>query len=170
MKMKTDNKAIYTPADKLTLPDALLLQEVEKVLAEKQAVMLKATGNSMLPFLVGGRDSVLIQALPESGSLRVGQIALAHLASDRYVLHRIIRISPTGIILMGDGNLRETENCRLSDIAGVVTKIIRNGRHVDCEARLECYKVKVWGKLLPLRRYLLYIYKRLWKPSRIQKT
>lgn len=162
MKMKTDDRIGYAHADKLLLPNNLLLRELEEMLADERTVMLKATGNSMLPFIVGGRDSVLVRRPSGIKSLQTGRIVLAHLPDSRYVLHRIVRICGTEVILMGDGNCRETESCRLSDIVGIVTKIIRSGCYVDCDARTERYKAKIWGRLLPIRRYLLYIYKRIW--------
>ncbi|WP_300155374.1 S24/S26 family peptidase [Bacteroides sp.] len=160
--MKTDDMPHHTHTDKFLLPNTVLFKEVEKMLSNGQSVMLKATGNSMLPFIVGGRDSVLIQQTSGINPLQVRQIVLAHLPDSRYVLHRIVRICETEVILMGDGNFRETESCRLSDIMGVVTKISRNGCYVDCNARAERYKAEIWGRLLPIRRYLLYIYKRIW--------
>ena len=162
MKMKTDDMPHHTHTDRFLLPNTVLFKEVEKMLSNGQSVMLKATGNSMLPFIVGGRDSVLIQQTSGINPLQVRQIVLAHLPDSRYVLHRIVRICETEVILMGDGNFRETESCRLSDIMGVVTKISRNGCYVDCNARAERYKAEIWGRLLPIRRYLLYIYKRIW--------
>ena len=161
--MKTDDTFNHAHADRLLLPNASLLGEVENMLADGRSVMLKATGNSMLPFIVGGRDSVLVRRPSEMRPLQVGQIALAHLPDSRYVLHRIVHIDGTEIVLMGDGNLRETESCRLSGIVGVVTKIVRNGRYVDSDARLERRKAEVWGRLLPVRRYLLYLYRWIWK-------
>lgn len=162
MNIKTDNVPHHIHAGRLLLPNTLLFNEVERILAGGQSVKLKATGNSMLPFIVGGRDCVLIQRHSGIGALQVGQIVLAHLPDSRYVLHRIVRICGTEIILMGDGNFRETECCRFSDIMGVVTKIIRNGRYVNCNAKLERYKAEIWGRLLPVRRYLLYIYRQIW--------
>ena len=150
------------PIDKMTLPNAWLLGEVETLLANDRSVMLKATGNSMLPFIAGGRDSVLVRKVHKVQPLHVGQIVLAHLPDGRYVLHRISRIGGTELPLMGDGNLRERENCHSSDVVGVVTKIIRKDRYVDSDARLECFMAKAWRQLLPVRRYLLYLYKRLW--------
>ncbi|MCS2261953.1 MULTISPECIES: S24/S26 family peptidase [Bacteroides] len=163
MKTETDHMPHPTSTDRILLPNALLLGEVEKILADGRSVMLRATGNSMLPFIVGGRDSVLVRRPSEMRPLQVGQIALAHLPDSRYVLHRIVHIDGTEIVLMGDGNLRETESCRLSGIVGVVTKIVRNGRYVDSDARLERRKAEVWGRLLPVRRYLLYLYRWIWK-------
>lgn len=162
MKIKTDNRIGYAHADKLLLPNNLLLREIEEMLVNERTVMMKTKGDSMLPFIVGGRDSVLIRRPSEVKSLHTGQIVLAHLPNSQYVLHRIVRIRETEIILMGDGNFRETESCRLSDIKGIVTKIIRNGRYVDCNTKAERYKAEIWSALLPIRRYLLYIYRRIW--------
>ena len=162
MKMKTDDGIGYAHADKLLLPNNLLLRELEGMLADERTVMLKTKGDSMLPFIVGGRDSVLIRRPSGIKSLQTGRIVLAHLPDSRYVLHRIVRIRGTEVILMGDGNCRETESCPLSDIKGIVTKIIRNGRYVDCNTRAERYKAEIWSALLPIRRYLLYIYRRIW--------
>lgn len=122
MKMKTDDRIGYAHADKLLLPNNLLLRELEEMLADERTVMLKTKGDSMLPFIVGGRDSVLIRRPSGIKSLQTGRIVLAHLPDSRYVLHRIVRIRGTEVILMGDGNCRETESCPLSDIKGIVTK------------------------------------------------
>lgn len=160
--MKTDDRIGYAHADKLLLPNNLLLRELEEMLADERTVMLKTKGDSMLPFIVGGRDSVLIRRPSGIKSLQTGRIVLAHLPDSRYVLHRIVRIHGAEIVLMGDGNLKETESCRFPDITGVVTRIIRNGRYVDCDAGGERCKAKIWGRLLLIRRYLLYIYRRVW--------
>jgi hypothetical protein len=40
----------------VTLPNEVMLPEVAKMLSEGKQVTIKAKGNSMLPFIVGGRD------------------------------------------------------------------------------------------------------------------
>lgn len=75
MKMKTDDRIGYAHADKLLLPNNLLLRELEEMLADERTVMLKATGNSMLPFIVGGRDSVLIRRPSGIKSLQTGGLS-----------------------------------------------------------------------------------------------
>lgn len=45
----------------MTLPNEEMLPEVAKMLSEGNCVKLKAKGNSMLPFIVGGRDEVVIE-------------------------------------------------------------------------------------------------------------
>ena len=69
-----------------------------------------------------------------------------------------------GITLMGDGNAYQKEECRQEDIAGKVVKIIRNERYVDCSSNSELYKVRIWRRLLPVRKYILGIYYRMNKP------
>lgn len=41
MKMKTDDRIGYAHADKLLLPNNLLLRELEEMLADERTVMLK---------------------------------------------------------------------------------------------------------------------------------
>lgn len=136
----------------------MLLPEVEKLLREGESVALKVKGNSMLPFIVGERDSVVLHKVRQT--LKKGDIVLAHLADGRYVLHRIIAISDRVITLMGDGNLVGTETCTQADVAGQAIRILRNGRSVDCTTPLERWKGKIWKTLQPARRYLLAVYRR----------
>lgn len=145
--------------EKITLPDALLLSEVASMLSEGHAVTLHAKGNSMFPFIVGGRDSVVLQRIKK---LYRGDIVLACLSGGHYVLHRIHRMENEKITLLGDGNIG-TESCRPADVCGTVVKIIRNGRHVRCSSRGERCRVRMWRALLPLRRLILAVCRRTGK-------
>jgi hypothetical protein len=73
------------------------------------------------------------------------------------VLHRVYRIKGEHIMLMGDGNLHVTECCRREDVAGVVVKIIRDGRVIDITSSSQLFMAALWRKLLPVRRYLLFV-------------
>jgi hypothetical protein len=143
---------------KLILPNNILLPEVEKLLSQGTEVTLKVRGNSMLPFIVGDRDSVV---LIKAQQLKNGDIVLAHLNNSRYVLHRIIKINSIGVSLMGDGNIRGVEHCNMSDICGKVSKIIRNGNYIEIDSNCEICKARLWRILRPIRRYLLGIYRRI---------
>ena len=138
--------------DKRTLPNDILLGEVTAALREGRDAIITPTGNSMRPFIRGGVDRVV---LSKRETLAVGDIALACL-DGRYILHRIVALDGDAVTLMGDGNLRGTERGHASDIVGTVTAIIRpDGR------RRAPGKGRLWRALLPVRRYLLAIYKRL---------
>lgn len=140
---------------KIVIPNDILLGEVSGMLAEGMEVIIMTKGYSMLPFIIGDRDSVKLR---KSDSLRIGDIVLAEVAKGRYVLHRVFEIDGDRITLMGDGNLYGTEQCHRSDIKGTVTDIITpKGRHKKVTDG------KIWERLRPFRRIILGIYRRLLK-------
>jgi hypothetical protein len=63
------------------------------------------------------------------------------------------------VTLMGDGNVRGTESCRLGDVAGVVTHYLRPGRTLLASDERLKRRIRLWRRLLPVRRYLLFVYK-----------
>lgn len=143
---------------RVTMPNNILLPEVERLLHNGTTVTLRVKGNSMLPFIVGDRDSVVLAPVSR---LQIGDIVLACLAGNRYVVHRIIRLQGDSVTLRGDGNLTGTESCTTAHISGKVIKIIRNGKYVDTDSPTERRKSALWETALPIRRYLLAIYRRI---------
>ena len=138
--------------DRKTLPNEILLGEVAAVLREGREAIIFPTGGSMLPFIRGGVDRVVLRRKPAVG---VGDIVLAKIG-EQYILHRVIAADGEALTLMGDGNLRGTEHCAPADVIGTVTEIIRpSGR-----ARIPG-KGRLWRLLKPLRRYLLALRRHL---------
>lgn len=120
--------------------------KMERLLAEGKQVKLTPVGNSMLPFIHGGEDSVVLRK-PEG--LRVGDIAMV-LYQERFVLHRIIRINGDTVVMMGDGIVKAKEMVDRSKVLAIVIEIVKaNGRH--CKPT----RGRLWRLLLPVRRYLL---------------
>lgn len=147
---------------KVIVPNETLLHEVERLLSEGHTVTLRTRGRSMYPFIVGIRDSVILKY---NSCPKVGNIALARLPDHRYVLHRIIRKETdshgnTLITLMGDGNVKGTERCLLNDICGTAVAVIRNGTKYNPDSTTWTILASLWKKLLPVRRYLLAVYRR----------
>lgn len=140
------------------LSNERLLGEVSTLLSEGKSVTLRAKGNSMLPFIVGGRDSVILK---KKDKYRIKDIVLAEISSSQYVLHRIVAINEDQVTLMGDGNLSVTEQCSETNIHGYVTVICKKKKKVNCNSKIELFKVILWKVLIPIRRYLLAIYKRI---------
>ena len=105
----------------------------------------------MLPFIRGGRDSVVLQ---KKESVEVGDIVLIRLPG-RYVLHRVIALDGDKVTLMGDGNIAGTEECTRADIMGTAIEIGRGNRAVKPG------KGRIWRALKPFRRYILAIYRRI---------
>mgnify|MGYP002521622243 FL=1 len=142
---------------KMPVANESLLPEVEKLLAEGLHVTLKVKGNSMLPFIRGGRDSVTLEA---PAGISRGDIVLARIGKERYVLHRIIGTKGNTVILMGDGNCHGTEQCLRSDICGRVITIVKPHKYISTDSSCMHMAGTVWRLLLPVRRWLLALYKR----------
>lgn len=146
---------------KLIISNNLLFDEVCRLLEEDRQVSILAKGNSMLPFIRGNHDSVLLERVP--AELHKGDIVLFK-TEGRYILHRILRIDGENITLMGDGNLQGQEHCRHKDVVGKAVRILPPGeKAIDCNAPGERRKARIWLMLRPLRRYLLGCYRRIYK-------
>ncbi|MBP5713567.1 MAG: S24/S26 family peptidase [Prevotella sp.] len=113
----------------------------------------------MLPFIIGGKESVILQKPAQSEN---GDVVLAWVNGCRYVVHRIIAIEGDAVTLMGDGNLSGTEHCTLQDIKAKVTHVIgADERPHDLYCRWRRVAARLWWYLRPVRRYLLAIYRRV---------
>ena len=140
------------------LPNNEILHELIRLVNEGQRVVLPVKGYSMLPFIIGGRESV---ELVKSEMVAVGDVVLAWINGSRFVVHRIIRIEGNQVQLMGDGNLTADEYCQISDVKARVEYVIAsNGkrRYLYTPQRLRFSRF--WSKLLPVRRWILAIYRR----------
>lgn len=141
---------------RMEVPNAVLLGQVKEAIREGHTVTINVKGYSMRPFLEHCRDKVRLAPFTD---LKVGDAVLAEISPDVYVLHRIMNIDGDNVRLMGDGNLSGMEVCRKADVVGMVTHYIRRGKTIPAsDQRLQRY-VRWWSKLLPVRRYLLYIYR-----------
>lgn len=139
--------------------DQGVLNEVLKLVDEGLSVTLPVKGTSMLPFIIGGKESVILQ---KPDKPKIGEVVLAWIDERRYVIHRIIGISDGRVTLMGDGNLRGVEYCSVCDIKGVVTHIVDGeGSKTYLYGRGRRLSAKLWYILRPLRKYLLAIFRRI---------
>lgn len=150
-----DNETTGMP--RLELPNDKLLPLVREAVARGERAIISVKGYSMRPFLEHLRDRVLLAPWTD---LAVGDAVLAEIAPGHFVLHRIIRRQGDELTLMGDGNIRGTEACRVTDVCGVVEKYIRPGGHelLASDPALR-RRIRLWRRLLPVRRLLLFVYK-----------
>lgn len=141
------------------ITDSMIMQESIRLVDEGLSVTLPVNGQSMLPFIIGGKESVV---LSRPVNIKLGQVVLAWADGTRYVVHRIIRINGQHVTLMGDGNLVGTEQCSVDDIKAVVTHVVNvKGQMHPLYTYRRQLAVHLWYWLLPIRHYLLTIYKKL---------
>ena len=143
-----------------TISDNEIIQNAIALVNEGLRVTFPVKGYSMLPFIVGSKESV---DLVKPEHLEVGHVVLAWVEGCRYVVHRIIRIEGEQVTLMGDGNIAGVEHCTLSDVAALAINVVTpQGKHHPLYTPWRIKASRLWWRLLPIRRWILAIYRRTW--------
>ena len=124
--------------------NAQLIPHFVELLNQGHTVTFKLRGFSMRPFLEDGRDCAI---LSKHTTVHRGDAVLAEISPGRYVLHRIVNIDS------------------LADIRGIATAFYRKGRSTPDYTSGRKWRIysAIWTRLLPIRRYLLFIYRKVKK-------
>lgn len=141
------------------MKDEVIIQEAIRMVGVVDSVTFPVNGYSMLPFIVGGRDRVILQ---RPSSPKVGDVVLAWVDGSRYVVHRVIRCENGQLTLMGDGNIAGVEHCGEEDVKAVATHVVKpSGKRYNLQDKNWMRAARIWYRLRPVRRYILGIYRRL---------
>lgn len=100
------------------IPTAALVPTWQAILASGRTVTLRVRGRSMRPLWHHNRDSVCLSALTQP--LAVGQVVLAEVSPDCYVIHRIMALREDLLVLRGDGNAYTREYCPPHKVLGII--------------------------------------------------
>ena len=142
------------------ISDNEIIRNAIALVNEGMRVTFPVKGYSMLPFIIGSRESV---DLVKPENLQVGHVVLAWVEGCRYVIHRIISIEGELVTLMGDGNVAGVEHCKLDEVAALAVNVVTPaGKHHNLYAPWRVKASRLWWKLLPVRRWILAIYRRTW--------
>ena len=142
------------------LQNDLIFEAVKIEIAKGKEVRLKTRGESMMPFIKGDKDEILLKKATDS-SFRKGAILLVQLSAKRFVAHRVYRVKDNMLTLRGDGNISLTEQCTCDNVLAEVIAVIRMGVIV----RKDSFKWNVARYLWPsnhlLRRIILGIERKI---------
>ncbi len=127
--------------------NVLVFGAVRDLLLEGKSVKISVKGQSMLPFFRSG-STILLRPLRD-GDLRRLNVVLADIGG-HFAVHRIIRVEPNRITLLGDGNIAGVEIVAPEAIYGIV----------DISA-LHRFFARLWLWMRPLRRYPLAVLRRI---------
>ena len=137
--------------------DEQILSEAIRLVGEGVQVTLPVNGRSMYPFIIGGRESVVLEKPRE---LRVGYVVLARVEGGRHVVHRIVDIDGDRITLMGDGNLQGREHCTVDGVKALAVQVVgETGKKRPLYGVCGNLCAKIWYMARPVRRYLLKIFR-----------
>ena len=137
--------------------DEQILFEAIRLVGEGVQVTLPVNGRSMYPFIIGGRESVVLVKPQE---LRVGHVVLARVEGGRHVVHRVVKIDGDRITLMGDGNLQGREHCTVEGVKALAIQVVgETGKKRPLYGVCGNLCAKIWYMARPVRRYLLKIFR-----------
>ena len=146
----------------ITVATDVYFNAIKEEIRKGKKVIIPLKGFSMRPFVENMRDKALIAPVAPH-KLQEGDAILAEIRPNFYVLHRLIRKEGNQLTLMGDGNVGIQEHCTTEHVVGRVEAFYRKGRSVPdytSGTKWKVYSV-LWMHLLPLRRYLLFLYRHL---------
>lgn len=124
--------------------------DMEQLLQDGNILKLKPQGYSMYPLFIPGRDEALIQQAALE-SLRKNDVVLYRRDHSILVLHRICRIAPEGIYMVGDNQSEVEGPLRPDQIRGKLVGFIRNGKNFSVKNPLYRFLSFLWLTMLPIR-------------------
>ena len=114
-----------------------------------KSVSTVVSGSSMAPFLASNRDFVFLET--PKRPLKKGDIVLFQRENEAYILHRIKKITPQGLYLVGDRQVSLEGPVPEHSIRCVVTSAKRNNKIVTPDSFVWKFYEKVWINLIFLR-------------------
>ena len=99
----------------------------EEYLEKNGSLTYSNVGVSMMPMLREGKDLFKVRKKDKRRCCR-GDVVLYRRPPDKYVLHRVIEVRPNDYVILGDNCVKKEYGIKDSDIIGVMTGFVRNGR------------------------------------------
>ncbi|MCR5228667.1 MAG: S24/S26 family peptidase [Solobacterium sp.] len=106
----------------------------EEYLEKNGTLTYSNVGTSMMPMLKQGRDLFTVTKKGKE-RCRVGDVVLYKTSADKYVLHRIIEVREDDYVIMGDNCLNKEFGISDSDIIGILTEFVHDGKTYTADDR-----------------------------------
>lgn len=151
------------------------LPVMRELLASGASFPIRVTGNSMVPFLHHGKETVTVA--PVTRPLRKGDIVFytrgtkntvhaegkpgegpAVESEPILILHRVYRLTDYGFIALGDAQMKK-EPVSTSQVLGVVTEVRKSGKCYSEDRIFHRFLVTLWRWLYPLRPHLMRFFR-----------
>ena len=123
---------------------------------EGKECRLLISGSSMAPFLVHERDSIIFSK--PNRELRRGDMVFYQRDTGQYVMHRILKVKPEGLYIIGDAQTEVEGPVRPEQVFALVTKVNRKGKWIGPGNFWWWFFSTVWLRLYPIRRLILKLY------------
>lgn len=103
----------------------------EEELKEKGILVYTNVGTSMRPLIRQGKDVIIIKSVDNCCKLKKMDVPLYKRENGQYVLHRIIKVTKDGYVIRGDNTYSNEYGVTDSQILGVLSGVIRNGKEIS---------------------------------------
>lgn len=135
---------------------------IKEKLEDAGTVIVTPTGNSMLPMLRNGLDTVTIAQAPPV--LKKYDLPFYKRDNGQYVIHRVVAKDKNGTYTMcGDNQFFLEKGITQNQIIGLIVSFSRKGKEIKCTSFLyRCYCV-FWTSTRVIRKYLQAIKDKLKK-------
>lgn len=139
----------------------------EEELKEKGVLVYTNVGTSMRPLIRQGEDVMIISSLGHLGrALRKMDVPLYKRENGQYVLHRIIKVNKDGYVIRGDNTYSNEYGVTDSQILGVLTGVIRNGKEIGVNS----FGYKVYSYFWLYTYYIRKVVVWVRRKNRLSKT
>lgn len=139
-----------------TVSPEKLIEVMKESFDRGESLPLIVTGHSMRPLLRHLRDKVILVS-PKKKPPAIHDIILFRRKNGKIVLHRILRVTKNGdLVLNGDAQM-ELERVEKNQVLAVVSAVVRKNRYISCDRKLYKSYVKTWTSIRMARRYFIAV-------------
>ena len=125
---------------------------MEEAFREGKTATLVASGNSMVPLLHHGIDSVILGECKNPQSLKRLDVPLYRRPDGKYVLHRIVKVHKDSFDMCGDAQREIERNVPKSAVVAQAVGFIRKGRQFSVNSPKYRLYAFLWCSIIPLRK------------------
>ena len=126
----------------------------EEIIERDGKLVYTTRGYSMKPLLRQHRDLVVISKITEP--LKKYDVILFK-RNNKYLLHRIIKVKENSYDTAGDHNWWKEYDVTPSEIVGVLTAIVRDGKEIKPDDPSYQFYVHLWCDIYPVRFGILRV-------------
>ena len=126
----------------------------EEELERSGSIVFTNKGVSMMPLLRQDRDLMVIEKKGPGRCKKYDVILFKR--GEKYVLHRILKVREKDYFVAGD-NCRKGESVRDSQILGVLTQVVRDGKTITPEDPAYRRYVHLWCDFYPIRAGIFFV-------------
>lgn len=130
--------------------------DIEQLLREGNTIQIKPQGYSMYPMFVPGRDEAVI-APADTDRLRRGDVVLYRRENRLLVLHRLWKVRPEGLYMVGDNQTEVEGPLGREQVLGILEAFVRKGRRISVRHPLYRICSGIWLLIRPMRHRIAVV-------------